>query len=187
MTRLQQKYKTEVVAQLQSEFGYSNVNEIPRLEKVVVNMGLGEAVQNVKVVDVAAEDLALITGQKASIRRARKSIANFKLREGIPIGAMVTLRRARMYEFVDRLLSIALPRVRDFRGIPRTSFDGNGNYSMGITEQMIFPEINLDKTQIRGLSITFVTSAKTDKEGELLLEKLGFPFRKRTGAGQAAG
>ena len=186
MTRLQEKYKAEVIPGLKEEFKYASVTQIPKLEKVVINMGLGQAVQNSKIVESALDDLGLIAGQKPVIRRARKSIANFKLREGMPIGASVTLRRDRMYEFVDRLISVALPRVRDFRGIPRKSFDGRGNYSLGINEQIIFPEINLDKTQVRGLSITFVTSAKNDKEGEILLEKLGFPFRHRGGKDKAA-
>ena len=178
MARLAETYKTEVVPHLKEQFGYANPMEVPRLEKVVINMGIGEAVQNAKVVDAAVKDLAAIAGQQPVIRRARKSIANFKLREGMPIGASVTLRRERMYEFVDRLISIALPRVRDFRGISRKSFDGRGNYSVGVAEQIIFPEIDLEKTSIRGLSITFVTSAKSDDEGRALLEKMGFPFRK---------
>lgn len=162
---------------LKARFGYDNVNEIPRLVKVVINMGVGEAVQNPKLIEGAVEDMTLIAGQRPYTRRARKSIANFKLREGIPIGVSVTLRRDRMYEFVDRFVNIALPRVRDFRGIPRNSFDGRGNYSLGIAEQTIFPEVDLDKTTPRGMGITFVTSAKSDEEGRALLEGLGFPFR----------
>lgn len=177
MVRLKEKYQNEVVPKLKDQFGYKNVHEIPRLEKVVLNMGVGEAVNNAKVIDGAVTDLTLIAGQKAVMRRAKKSIANFKLREGLPIGVCVTLRRQRMYEFLDRLLNIALPRVRDFRGVSRNSFDGRGNYSLGITEQIIFPEIDFDKTQVRGLSVTFVTSARINQEGEALLEHLGFPFR----------
>ena len=149
-------------------------------------MGVGEAVQNAKLIDAAAADMARIAGQKPVIRRARKSIANFKLREGLPIGVSVTLRGAQMYEFVDRLVSVALPRVRDFRGIPRNAFDGRGNYSLGLNEQIIFPEIDIEKSTVRGLSITFVTTANTNKEGEALLEYLGMPFRKRTEAQIAA-
>lgn len=177
-TRIQKKYQEEVVPKLQAQFGYANVHEIPRLERVVLNMGVGEAVQNSKAIDAAAADLALISGQKPVIRRAKKSIANFKLRENQPIGVSVTLRKQRMYEFVDRLVTVALPRVRDFRGIPRNAFDGRGNYSLGLTEQIIFPEIDIDKSTIRGLSVTFVTSAKNNDEGRALLEHMGFPFRK---------
>lgn len=179
MTRLKEKYENTVVPSLKEKFGFANPTQIPRLEKVVLNMGIGEAVQNAKVLESALSDLTLIAGQKPVVRRAKKSIAAFKLREGMPIGASVTLRRQRMYEFVDRLISVALPRVRDFRGVSRKAFDGRGNYSLGIQEQIIFPEINLDKTQIRGLSVTFVTSAQTNAEGEALLESLGMPFRKQ--------
>ncbi len=178
MVRLQQKYKEEVVPALQEAFKYKNPNQVPKVEKVVLNMGVGRlAVQNSKAVDAAIADLEVIAGQKPVVRKARKSIANFKLREGMPIGASVTLRNQRMYEFLDRLVSIALPRVRDFRGISGKAFDGRGNYSMGITEQIIFPEINLDKTTIKGLSITVVTSAQSDEEGKALLKNVGFPFR----------
>lgn len=177
MYRILTKYKTEVIPKLSSEFAYKNVHEIPKLVKVVLNMGVGDAVTNNKLIEQATNDLSLIAGQKAVPRKAKKSIANFKLRAGQPVGVSVTLRRGRMYEFVDRLLNIALPRVRDFRGIARNAFDGNGNYSMGIMEQIIFPEVDSEKTQIRGLNITFVTSAKTNKEGEALLAHLGFPFR----------
>jgi large subunit ribosomal protein L5 len=170
-------YRKEVVAKLQERFSYKNPNEIPKLEKVVINMGLGEVVTNSKAIDGALSDLAAITGQKPVVRRARKSIANFKLRQGMPIGISVTLRQDRMFEFVDRLVAVALPRVRDFRGIPKNSFDGRGNYSMGLAEQIIFPEIDIDKSTIRGMGITFVTTAKTDEEGKALLEFLGFPFR----------
>lgn len=176
-TRIQETYRKEVVAKLQERFSYKNPNEIPKLEKVVINMGLGEVVTNSKAIDGALSDLAAITGQRPVVRRARKSIANFKLRQGMPIGISVTLRRDRMFEFVDRLVAVALPRVRDFRGIPKNSFDGRGNYSMGLAEQIIFPEIDIDKSTIRGMGITFVTTAKTDEEGKALLEFLGFPFR----------
>ena len=186
MARLQVTYKETIVPKLREQFGYKNINEVPRLVKVVLNMGVGEAVQNAKLIDAAAADMARIAGQKPVIRRARKSIANFKLREGLPIGVSVTLRGAQMYEFVDRLVSVALPRVRDFRGIPRNAFDGRGNYSLGLNEQIIFPEIDIEKSTVRGLSITFVTSANTNKEGEALLEYLGMPFRKRTEAQIAA-
>ena len=177
MIRLKEKYKTEVVPKLKEFFGYQNVHQVPELEKIVINMGVGEAVQNAKAIELAVNDLTRIAGQQPVIRRAKKSIANFKLREGMPIGASVTLRGDRMYEFMDRFINIALPRVRDFRGISRTAFDGRGNYSVGVAEQIIFPEIDLDKTQIRGLSITCVTSANNDQEGEALLDFFGFPFR----------
>jgi large subunit ribosomal protein L5 len=180
MARLKDFYNESVVPQLKEKFGFANAHQIPRLEKVILNMGVGDAVQNARALEFAEQDLTLIAGQKPVIRRAKKSIANFKLREGMPIGVSVTLRRDRMYEFLDRLVAFALPRVRDFRGVPRGSFDGRGNYSMGITEQIIFPEIDLDKTQIRGLSVNVVTSAKDDKEGEALLEMLGFPFRGKS-------
>ncbi len=176
--RLQEYYAKEVFPKLKDEFKYSNPHMVPRLKKITINMGLGEAVQNAKVVDSALDDLTRIAGQKPVVRRARKSIANFKLREGMPIGASVTLRKERMYEFLDRLITIALPRVRDFRGIPKNSFDGNGNYSLGIAEQIIFPEIDLDKTSLRGLSISFVTSARNDEEGRSLLKHFGMPFRQ---------
>lgn len=176
--RIEQAYKTDVVPKLVERFNYVNPNQVPTLEKIVVSMGVGrQAVQNSKAIDNAVNDLTLITGQKPVIRRAKKSIANFKLREGMPVGVCVTLRRQRMYEFIDRLVNIALPRVRDFKGIPRRSFDGAGNYSLGIQEQMIFPEIDIEKSTIAGLNITFVTSAKSNEEGLALLEALGFPFR----------
>lgn len=178
MSRLADKYSEQVVPKLKQRFGYKNRHEIPRLEKVILNMGVGEAVQNAKLIDAALQDLTVISGQHPSIRRARKSIANFKLREGLPIGVAVTLRKSRMYEFVDRLINIALPRVRDFRGIPGASFDGRGNYSLGLTEQIVFPEIDIEKTEPRGLSITFVTTARSNEEGKALLEFMGFPFRK---------
>lgn len=178
-SRLQQKYEAEVIGALKKEFGYSNVMRVPRLQKVVLNTSIKEATQNVKILETAAEELALITGQKAEIRRARKSIANFKLREGQPIGARVTLRGRRMWEFVDRLINVALPRVRDFRGINPKAFDGRGNYSLGVTEQIIFPEINYDRVnKVTGMNIAFVTSAETDAEGRALLKHLGLPFRQ---------
>ena len=178
MSRLRTYYAEKVVPQLKERFGYKNVHQIPRLEKVVINMGVGEAVQNPKAIESAAADLGQIAGQRPSIRRSKKSIANFKLREGLPIGVAVNLRRDRMYEFVDRFINVALPRVRDFKGIPRDSFDGRGNYSLGLTEQHVFPEIDIDKSEARGLNITFVTTAKTNDEGRALLEMIGFPFRR---------
>ncbi len=178
MARLREKYLREIVPALMKEFSYRNPLQAPRLEKIVVNMGLGEAIQNVKVLDHAAEELALITGQKALVTRARKSISNFKLRTGMPIGCCVTLRGKRMYEFLDRLVNIALPRVRDFKGVSPKSFDGRGNYSLGIKEQIIFPEINYDKIdKVRGMNITIVTTARTDEEAKSLLRHLGVPFR----------
>ncbi len=178
-TRLQQKYEQDVVGALQKEFSYTNVMRVPRLQKLVVNTSIKEATQNVKILENAAEELALITGQKPEIRRARKSIANFKLREGQPIGARVTLRGHRMWEFLDRLINVALPRVRDFRGINPKAFDGRGNYSLGITEQIIFPEINYDRvTKVTGMNIAFVTTAGNDAEGRALLKHLGLPFRQ---------
>ena len=178
--RLREKYKSEVVAGLQEQFKYNNVMEVPRLEKVVVNMGLGEAIQNAKAVDAALNDMMLITGQRPVICKARRSIATFKLREGMPIGVKVTLRSRQMREFLDRLLNIAIPRVRDFKGVSRKAFDGRGNYSLGIKEQIIFPEIDYDKIdKIRGMNITIVTTSKTDDEARALLERLGMPFRKK--------
>jgi len=177
--RLKNKYKDEIVQQLMTEFGYKNVNQVPKLEKVVLNMGLGEALQNPKVLEGAQADLAAITGQKPVVTKARKSIATFKLREGNSIGCRVTLRGNQMYEFLERLINIALPRVRDFRGISRKAFDGHGNYSLGIKEQIIFPEIDYDKVdKVRGLNITVVTTANTDDESRALLSHLGMPFRK---------
>lgn len=177
--RLKQHYRDTVVPALSAEFKYGNVMEIPRLERIVLNTSIKEATSNVKRLEVAAEELSIISGQKAQVRRARKSIANFKLREGIPIGARVTLRGARMWEFLDRLVNVALPRVRDFRGVNPKAFDGRGNYSLGITEQIIFPEINYDRVdKVTGMNIAFVTSAKTDAEGRALLRQLGMPFRQ---------
>jgi large subunit ribosomal protein L5 len=176
--RLKERYRGEVVAKLTEELSYDNTMCVPRLEKIVVNTCLKEAIQNQKILDSAAEELGLITGQKAVIRRARRSVANFKLREGMPIGAKVTLRGDRMWFFLDRLISVAVPRIRDFRGLSPKAFDGRGNYSMGLTEQILFPEIDYDKvTKIHGMNITFVTTAKTDAEGRALLKHLGFPFR----------
>jgi large subunit ribosomal protein L5 len=178
MARLKELYEKEIVPQLVKDFSYKNVMEVPKLEKIVINMGLGEAIQNIKILDSAVEELAAITGQKAVITKAKKSIASFKLRQGMPIGCMVTLRRAKMYEFLDRLLNVALPRVRDFKGISGTAFDGRGNYTMGIKEQLIFPEISYEKVdKVKGLNITIVTSAKNDEECKALLKHLGMPFR----------
>lgn len=179
-TRLFDKYKTEIAPELMKRFSYKSDMQVPKLHKIVINMGVGSAVSDPKNLDEAVKDLETITGQKASVRLARKSISNFKLREGMKIGAMVTLRREKMYEFLDRLITIALPRVRDFRGIPDKSFDGRGNYTLGIKEQIIFPEINVDKvTKILGMDITFVTTAKSDNEAYELLTAFGVPFRKK--------
>lgn len=178
--RLSAIYKDEIIPKLKEKFKYSNIMEVPKLDKIVVNMGVGAAVQDSKLLDEAVKELETITGQKASVREAKKSISNFKLREGMKIGAKVTLRKERMYEFLDRLVSVALPRVRDFRGISDKSFDGRGNYTMGIQEQIIFPEINVDKiTKVLGMDVTFVTTAKTDAEAFELLSAFGVPFRKK--------
>ncbi|MDY0383969.1 MAG: 50S ribosomal protein L5 [Geobacter sp.] len=178
MARLKETYQNEIVPKLRTEFNYKNLMEVPRIEKIVVNMGLGEAIQNVKILDSAAAELSAITGQKAVITKAKKSIASFKLREGMPIGCMVTLRRDRMYEFLDRLMNVALARVRDFKGVSGKAFDGQGNYTLGIKEQLIFPEINYDQIdKIKGMNVTIVTSAKTDEEGKALLKHFGMPFR----------
>ena len=175
--RLKEKYYKELAPKLKEELGIANVNDIPKLEKIVVNMGVGDAATDSKLMDAAVEDLRVITGQQPMICRAKKSIATFKLRAGMPIGAKVTLRGDRMYEFFDRLIAAAIPRIRDFRGLPANSFDGHGNYSMGVTEQIIFPEIDYDKVdRTRGMDITFVTTAKTDEEGKALLTAFGFPF-----------
>jgi large subunit ribosomal protein L5 len=180
--RLKVRYDEQVIPALQKQFGYANVMQIPKLQKIVVNMGVGEARDDAKLMDAAVADLTTIVGQKPAIRRAKKSIANFKLREGMPIGCMVTLRGERMWEFIDRLIHAALPRIRDFQGIPDKSFDGRGNYSMGVREQFIFPEIDIDKvTKTRGMDITFVTSAPTDEEARALLREIGLPFRKPQG------
>lgn len=177
--RLRERYRQEIVPALMKQFGYGNRLQAPRLEKVVLNMGLGEGVGNTKVIDAAVEELAAITGQRPVVTRARKAEAAFKLRAGMAIGAKVTLRGDRMYEFLDRLLSVALPRIRDFRGVPGKSFDGRGNYALGIREQLIFPEIRYDKVDAtRGMDICIATSARTDEEARALLEQFGFPFRK---------
>jgi large subunit ribosomal protein L5 len=176
--RLLERYRSEIVAKLSQEFGFKNVHQVPRLEKVVVNMGVGQATQNSKLVEKAAEELAAITGQKAAIRRSRKSIANFKLRQGQAIGATVTLRGTRMWEFFDRLVNVSLPRVRDFKGVSVKAFDGRGNYSLGIREEIIFPEVDIDKVEkVKGLTINICTTAKSDDEGRALLKALGVPFR----------
>ncbi|HCW03732.1 MAG: 50S ribosomal protein L5 [Clostridiales bacterium] len=177
ISRLQEKYNNEVVPALIEKFGYKNVMEVPKLEKIVVNMGVGEAKDNPKVLEAAVSDMQTITGQKPVITRAKKSIANFKLRENMPIGCKVTLRKQKMYDFADKLMSIALPRVRDFRGVSDKAFDGRGNYSLGVKEQLIFPEVEYDKIdKIRGMDIVFVTTAKTDEEARELLRFLGMPF-----------
>ena len=179
MSQLQNKYNEQVAPQLKDKFKYENVHQIPRLNKIVLNMGLGEAIQNIKIIDSAVEELMLIAGQRPVVTRARKSIAAFKLRAGMPIGCMVTLRRERMYDFFDKLVNVALPRVRDFRGISPKAFDGAGNYSLGIKEHIIFPEIDYDKIdKIKGMNISIVTSAKNNDEGRELLALMGMPFRK---------
>ncbi|MSP24695.1 MAG: 50S ribosomal protein L5 [Myxococcales bacterium] len=176
--RLAMEYRTKVCAALKEKFGYENAMRIPRLEKIVINIGLGAAVQNPKLVDTAREDLRSISGQQPLVRRSRKSIASFKLREGLPIGLMVTLRRNRMWEFADRLINVALPRVRDFKGVSPKGFDGAGNFTMGLREQIIFPEVDYDKVDaVRGMNVSFVTSATTNEEGRELLRQLGMPFR----------
>jgi len=176
--RLKEFYQQKVVSALKQELGYANIMQVPQLKKIVVNMGLGDAVQNPKLLETGVSDLTQITGQKPIVTKAHKSIANFKLREGVAIGCAVTLRGDRMYEFFDRLVNVALPRVRDFRGIPENAFDGRGNYSLGIREHVIFPEINVDKVeQVKGFTVSLVTSAKTDAEGRALLRALGMPFR----------
>ena len=178
MSEMKQYYETEVAPKLMEAFGFKNPMQVPRLDKIVLNMGLGEAIQNIKILDSAVEELKVISGQKPVITRAKRSIAAFKLREGMPIGCMVTLRRAKMYDFYTKLVNIALPRVRDFRGISGKAFDGRGNYSLGIKEQLIFPEIDYDKIdKIKGLNVTIVTTATNDAEGKELLKLLGMPFR----------
>jgi large subunit ribosomal protein L5 len=177
MVRLKQKYQDEVVPAMMKEFGYKNAMQVPRLEKITVNAGLGEATQNIKVLDSAVAEMTAITGQRPVVTRAKKAIANFKLREGVPIGCMVTLRRERMYEFLERLIHVALPRVRDFKGVSDRSFDGRGNYSLGLREQIIFPEIQADKVdKARGMTISITTTARTDQEGRRLLKLIGMPF-----------
>jgi large subunit ribosomal protein L5 len=179
MARLREQYREEIVPRLTEELGYSNVMEVPRVEKVVVNIGVGEALQNAKALDAASSDLASITGQKPAIRKARKSIANFKLRAGSAVGAKVTLRGERMFDFLDRLINVALPRQRDFRGISPDAFDGRGNYTLGLKEQLVWPEIAYDQIdRVRGMEITIVTTAKTDEEGRRLLSLMGMPFAR---------
>ncbi len=180
--RLQVDYQKKVVPALMKKFGYTNPNQVPKMVKIVLNMGVGEATQDAKFLESAAEDLSLISGQRAVTTKAKKSISNFKLRAGVPIGCRVTLRRERMYEFMDRLMNISIPRVRDFRGVSDNGFDGRGNFTLGIKEHIIFPEINYDKVlKIRGLNITFVTTAETDEEAYALLKHFGMPFRKKEG------
>jgi large subunit ribosomal protein L5 len=175
--RLKTKYQSDVVPAMMKEFGYKNAMQVPRLDKITVNVGLGEATQNIKVIDTAVTEITAITGQKPVVTRSKKAIANFKLRENVPIGCMVTLRRERMYEFLDRLVHVALPRVRDFKGISERSFDGRGNYSLGLREQVMFPEIQADKVEkARGMTITIATTAKSDQEGRALLRFMGMPF-----------
>lgn len=179
LPRLKTKYRQEIIPALQKEFGYKNIMQVPQLDKIVVSIGLGEYIQNHKALETAQRDLGMITGQKPIVVKARKSIANFKLRKGMPIGLKVTLRGQKMYEFLDRLISLALPRIRDFRGINNKAFDRRGNYTIGLKEQLIFPEIEYDKIdKVRGMNITFVTSAETDKEAYALLKEFGMPFRK---------
>lgn len=178
MARLKELYNKEMIPTLMKDFNFRNVMEVPKLEKIVINMGLGEAIQNVKILDSAVVEMAAIAGQKPVITKAKKSIASFKLRQGMPIGCMVTLRRDKMYEFLDRLVNVSLPRVRDFKGVSGKAFDGNGNYSLGVKEQLIFPEIDYDKVdKIKGMNITIVTSARNDEEGRALLKLMGMPFR----------
>lgn len=179
MSRLKEKYEKEVSPALMSKFAYKNIMQVPKMEKIVINMGVGEARENPKALEAAVNDLTAISGQKPVVTRAKKSIANFKVRQGMPIGVKVTLRGERMYEFMDKLFNVALPRVRDFKGVPSKSFDGRGNYTLGIKEQLIFPEIEYDKIdKIRGMELIFVTTAKTDEEAKELLEMLGMPFAK---------
>jgi large subunit ribosomal protein L5 len=177
MARLKTKYQNDVVSAMMKEFGYKNFMQVPRLDKITVNVGVGEATQNAKAIDATVAEITAITGQKPVVTRAKKAIANFKLREGVPIGCMVTLRRERMYEFLDRLIHVALPRVRDFKGISSRAFDGRGNYSLGLREQIIFPEIHADRVEkTRGMTITIATTASTDQEGLALLRLMGMPF-----------
>lgn len=179
MARLKDIYQSELAPKLLTELGLKNKMDVPRVEKVVINMGLGDAIQNIKILEAAVEELGKITGQKAVVTKAKKSIAAFKLREGMPIGCMVTLRRDRAYEFLDRLINVSLPRVRDFRGVSSKAFDGRGNYTLGVREQLIFPEIEVDKVdKVKGLNVTIVTTARTDEQGRALLASMGMPFRK---------
>ncbi len=178
MPRLKEKYLKEIIPNMMKEFSYKNIMEVPKVKKIVLNVGLGEAIQNIKLLDAAQKELSLVTGQKAVVTKAKKSIAAFKLRQGVPIGCKVTLRSDRMYEFLDRFISVTLPRIRDFRGISGKSFDGRGNYSLGFKEQFIFPEIDYDKVEmVHGLDVVFCTTAKTDKESKALLRFFGMPFR----------
>jgi large subunit ribosomal protein L5 len=178
--RLKARYRTEVVPKLKQEFGYTSAMQVPRLQKIVINMGVGDAIQNIKVLDVAVEELTAIAGQKAIIRKAKKSVAQFKLRAGMPIACMVTLRGPRMWEFMDRLVTLSLPRVRDFRGVPAKSFDGRGNYTLGLKDQLIFQEIDYSKVEkMKGMNVTFVTTAPNDAEARAMLAHLGMPFRKQ--------
>ena len=179
MSRLKEQYTNEIMEAMMKKFGYKNIMQVPKLEKIVINMGVGEAKENKKLLDAAVSDMETISGQKAIVTKARKSVANFKLREGMPIGCKVTLRGERMYEFADRLINLALPRVRDFRGVSQNSFDGRGNYALGIKEQLIFPEIEYDKVdKVRGMDVIFVTTANTDEEARELLTLFGMPFKK---------
>ncbi|GAB4439261.1 MAG: 50S ribosomal protein L5 [bacterium] len=178
MSRIAELYKNEIKTKLLKELGLKNIMQVPKLEKIVINMGLGEATSNIKLIDKGVEEISLIAGQKPVVTKAKKAISNFKLRKGLPIGVMVTLRRERMYEFLERFLTVTLPRVRDFKGISAKAFDGKGNYTIGVKEQLIFPEIDYDKVEkVKGMNITFVTTAKNDKEARALLSALGFPFR----------
>jgi len=179
MSRLKEKYVSEISSALMSKFGYKSIMQVPKVEKIVINMGVGDAVQNTKALDAAVEELTIITGQKPVVTKAKKSIAGFRLREGMPIGAKVTLRGERMYEFLDKLISISLPRVRDFRGVSKKAFDGRGNYTLGVKEQLIFPEIDYDKvSKVRGMDIVIVTTANSDEEARELLTQFGMPFQK---------
>ena len=178
-SRIQEKYNSEFVPKLMEQFSYKNVNEAPRLDKITLSMGIGQAIENNKRIEAATKDLGTISGQKAVVTNAKKSVAGFKLREGVPIGAKVTLRGTRMYEFLDRLINLAIPRIRDFRGFPTRSFDGSGNYSLGLAEQMVFPEINIDEVEfVQGLNVTITVDRSTDEESQVLLGLFGFPFRK---------
>ncbi len=178
-SRIQEKYNSEFVPKLMEQFSYKNVNEVPRLDKITLSMGIGQAIENNKRIEAATKDLGTISGQKAVVTNAKRSVAGFKLREGVPIGAKVTLRGTRMYEFLDRLINLAIPRIRDFRGFPTRSFDGSGNYSLGLAEQMVFPEINIDEVEfVQGLNITITVDRSTDEESQVLLGLFGFPFRK---------
>lgn len=178
-SRIQEKYNSEFVPKLMEQFSYKNVNEAPRLDKITLSMGIGQAIENNKRIEAATKDLGTISGQKAVVTKAKSSVAGFKLREGVPIGAKVTLRGTRMYEFLDRLINLAIPRIRDFRGFPTRSFDGSGNYSLGLAEQMVFPEVNIDEVEfVQGLNITITVDRSTDEESQVLLGLFGFPFRK---------